>query len=102
MIIDKPITRHEDLMREAIEWETEGSRVPPTPEPTEEVERLMAGDLIAKMRRVKEHAPRWSEITREAYAKRFEALSLEAAAAAAWLKRHRSDDEFVPAFLRAE
>ncbi len=79
--------------------EVEGERSPAAEELMEEVEKLTAQDLIFKMRRVQQLAPRWSEHSRAQYAKQFEALSLQFCAAAAYLKRHRVDEE-VPAWLR--
>ena len=95
---------------ERLRWhlavETEGDRTPAqvdkqfSDEEIEDIERLTAADKVLKMRRVRELAPNWPETTRAAYAKAFEALSLQFAAAAAYLKRHRADDEFIPEFLR--
>jgi hypothetical protein len=82
--------------------EPEAERVPPPIEAdkVEEVERLCAADLIMTMRRMREQSRGWSEITREQFARRYEQLALEAAAAAAYLRRHRASDE-LPDFLRA-
>lgn len=87
-------------LRMLIMEEAEGELSPPLDPLRDEVDKLLAVDLIEKMRKVRELTPRWPETTRAQYEKRFEALSLEAAAAAAWLRRHRSDDAFVPEFLR--
>jgi hypothetical protein len=104
MTIDKPITSgsqlSDELQRELLEMECEGAVVVPPIDHLEEVERLCAADLIRRMRRVREESPRWSEVTREQFARRFEQLSLEAAAAASWLRRFRADDD-VPEWLRS-
>jgi len=90
----------DEMQRELIEMEAEGQIVHPPIDTVEEVERLFAGDLILRMRRVREESPRWSEVTREQFARRFEQLSLEAAAAAAYLRRFRASDD-IPEWLRS-
>lgn len=73
-----------------------------TPPPVDfvaEVERLCTLELISIMRNVRESSRSMDEVTRERFAKRFEALSLEATAAAAYLRRFRASDE-IPEWLR--
>lgn len=88
-------------MRALIMEEVEGERSPPLEPVMEEVEKLTAADLVMKMRRVQMWAPGTSEITCAQYANSFEALSLQFAAASAFLRRHRADKDFVPGFLRS-
>lgn len=78
--------------------EIEGERLPPPDLLIEEAERFTDADKIAKMRRIKDLAPTWSDHTKASYAKSFEALSLQFCAAAAYLKRPMADD--LPAYLR--
>lgn len=89
-----------DRLKMLILDELDGERSPPPEQLAEEVEKLTAADLVLKMRRVKEQAPRWSEHTRASYAKSFESLRLQFCAAAAYLKRPMVDD--LPAYLRAD
>ncbi len=99
MKVDNVDLTETQRLRLLLSEETAGERSPPADPIIEDVERLMAADLILRMRRVKDLAPRWSEHSRAQYAKQFEALSLQFCAAAAYLKRHRVDEE-VPAWLR--
>lgn len=100
-VIDGQRVDDTSRLRALVLEETAGERSPPFIPVTEEVERLVAAELVMKMRRVKMLAPGWSEITRTNYARSFERLSLEAAAASAWLRRVRAiDPDFVPEFLR--
>jgi hypothetical protein len=69
-------------------------------EQEQEIERLAAADKFMRMRRVRELAPGWSEMTRIAYARTFAQLSVEFQAAADYCKRYRADDD-IPEWLRA-
>jgi hypothetical protein len=99
------MTSDTDRIRFHIACETEGEVSPIQREPQlppdqlEVVERLAAADMVIRMRRVKHISQSWPETTRVQYEKAFEALSLQFAAAAAYLKRHRVDDE-IPEFLK--
>jgi hypothetical protein len=94
-----------EWLREQIAMETEGATSPAqssplTVEQEQEIERLAAADKFMRMRRVRELAPGWSEMTRIAYARTFAQLSVEFQAAADYCKRYRADDD-IPEWLRA-
>lgn len=86
-------------LRMLIMDEQSGAMSPPSEPFSEEAEKLIAADLVLRMRRIKDLAPRMSEHTKASYAKSFEVLSLQFCAAAAYLKRPMIDD--TPEFLRA-
>ncbi len=76
---------------------------PPSVEQIAEVERMCAADKVMKMRRVRELAPSWHELTRASYARTFDVLAKEFAEAAAYLRRVRADDrDELPQFLRRQ
>lgn len=102
--LDGRILSERELQALRIADETEGSTSPAqssplTHEQEQEIERLAAADKFMRMRRVRELAPTWSEITRSAYARTFAQLSVEFQAAADYCKRYRADDE-IPEWLR--
>jgi len=100
MKIDKPISSgsqlSDEMQREMLEMEVEGSVIVPPVDMVEEVEKLCAADLV---RRVRELAPGWDEMYREKFARRIEQHVLEAEAAIAYLRRHRASTD-IPEFLR--
>jgi hypothetical protein len=87
-----------EWLREQIAMETEGATSPAqssplTVEQEQEIERLAAADKFMRMRRVRELAPGWSEMTRIAYARTFAQLSVEFQAAADYCKRYQVYDD---------
>jgi hypothetical protein len=74
-----------EWLREQIAMESE--------EQEQEIERLAAADKFMRMRRVRELAPGWSEMTRIAYARTFAQLSVEFQAAADYCKRYQVYDD---------